>query len=84
MALIDPATHAYPALQLPSQEGDVRPPTDPYRPEPQTSLQLAFGLATVAPYRPGDLSMPTYVPVKLSPHPGHTGTVGVWGPEAAT
>jgi len=32
VALVDPATHAYPALQLPLQLADVRPADAPYRP----------------------------------------------------
>ncbi len=65
VALVDPATHAYPALQLASHNAEVKPPTDPYRPEPQSPLQLALGMATVAPYRPALQLVHTDAPVKL-------------------
>jgi len=41
--LVDPATHAYPALQFPLQLADVRPADAPYRPALQTVHKPAPG-----------------------------------------
>ena len=65
VALVDPATHAYPALQFPVHSGVVRPDTDPYLPASQGPLQLAFGMPDTAPYKPATHIVHTPAPVKL-------------------
>jgi hypothetical protein len=50
--LVDPATHAYPALHAPSQIAVNRPLTDPYRPAAHGPLQLAVIRPSVLPYSP--------------------------------
>jgi hypothetical protein len=72
VALVDPATHAYPALQLASQEGVVSPDTDPYRPLRHGPLQLEFGMADIAPYRPALQLMQANAPARLYLPAGHT------------
>jgi hypothetical protein len=80
VALVDPATHAYPALQLASHMGVVSPDMDPYRPAAQGPLQLALGMADTAPYRPALQLVHTPAPTKLKRPAGHTAAVAVVEP----
>ena len=65
VALVDPATHAYPALQFPVHSGVVRPLDNPYLPASQGPLQLAFGMPDTAPYKPATHIVHTPAPVEL-------------------
>ncbi len=49
MALMDPAAHAYPAVQFPVQVDTVSPVVDPNRPGSQGPVQAAEGRPVVAP-----------------------------------
>jgi hypothetical protein len=77
VAEVDPATHANPALQLPSQVDVVSPDTDPNRPASQGPLQLAVGMPDVEPYRPGAQSMHTLAPARLYFPGEHATTVAL-------
>jgi hypothetical protein len=82
VALIDPATHAYPALQLPSHVGDVRPDTDPKRPASHGPLQVALGMADTAPYRPALQLLHILAPERLYVPGGHSNAVEFVDPAA--
>ena len=49
VSLVDPAGHAYPALQLPVHDDTLSPDSDPYRPTSHMPLQLALVSAHVDP-----------------------------------
>jgi hypothetical protein len=49
VALVDPAAHAYPAVQFAVQVDTVRPAVDPNRPGSQRPVQAAEGRPAVAP-----------------------------------
>ena len=74
---MDPATHAYPALQSPVHVDVVRPLEDPCRPESQGPLQLALDMVAVAPYRPVLQLVHTLAPARLYLPAGHTITVAL-------
>jgi hypothetical protein len=65
VALVDPATQKYPALQLATQLGTDTPDTDPYRPASQGPVQAAVDMAAVAPYRPALQLVQTPAPTRL-------------------
>ena len=52
VALVDPAAHAYPAVQFPVHDDAARPDDDPYRPASQGPLQAEEFKAVDAPYLP--------------------------------
>ncbi len=52
MGLVLPATHAYPAAQLPLHADDVNPLTAPYVPAGHSPLHAAIDKPMVAPYDP--------------------------------
>ena len=51
--LVDPATHAYPAVHAFTHVGRVWPPTSPYRPPLQGPVHVATDSPVVEPYLPG-------------------------------
>ncbi len=66
VALADPATQAYPALQLPLHTTDVRPSVAPYVPAGHGAVQEADARAVVAPYRPTLQFVHTLAPLALN------------------
>jgi hypothetical protein len=76
VALVDPATQAYPALQLPLHSTDVRPSVAPYVPAGHGAVQKADARAVVAPYRPALQFVHTLAPLALNVPAGHTDAVG--------
>ena len=62
---MDPATHAYPALQFPLHSAVVRLGRAPYFPAGHRLVQLALGRPEVAPYRPAAQSVQLAAPVTL-------------------
>jgi hypothetical protein len=52
VAVVDPATHAYPALQFPLHVDDDKPLTDPYDPASHGPLHITLPMPAIAPYRP--------------------------------
>jgi hypothetical protein len=74
--LVDPAAHAYPALQLAVQLDTGRPDTDPYRPASQGPLHAALGMAVVAPNSPALQLVQTPAPTRLYVPTGHVTAVG--------
>ncbi len=52
VALVDPATQKYPAVQLPEHPGDDRPDIDPYDPAAQGAVHDATPMLGLAPYSP--------------------------------
>ncbi len=50
---VDPATHAYPAVQFPLHDAVVRPIVAPYVPAGQGAVQFAEAIAAASPYVPG-------------------------------
>ena len=77
---MDPATHAYPALQSPVHVDVVRPLEDPCRPESQGPLQLALDMVAVAPYRPVLQLVHTAAPAKLYRPAGQAAAVALVDP----
>jgi hypothetical protein len=75
VALVDPATHAYPAVQLAVQLDTDRPDTDPYRPVSQGPLQAAVDMAVVAPNSPALQLVQTPAPTRLNVPTGHVTAV---------
>ena len=75
LGLVDPATHAYPALQLPVQLDTDKPDCDPYRPASQSPLQLALDMAVDAPYSPALQLLQAPAPDKLYLPKGHVTAV---------
>ena len=70
--MVDPAIHAYPAVQLPEHSGDDRPAVDPKRPAGHGAVQLALGMPVVDPYRPAAQSLHSPDPDTLYFPTGHT------------
>jgi hypothetical protein len=76
VALVDPATQKYPALQFAVQLDTDRPDTDPYRPASQGPLQVALGMAVVAPNSPALQLVQAPAPTALYVPTGHVTAVG--------
>ena len=72
VAFVDPATHAYPALQLPLHPALDRPPTKPYRPAGQGPLHAAVVNADVKPNKPATQSVQNPAPAMEYLPAGHT------------
>ena len=75
VALVDPATHAYPAVQLAIQLDTDRPDTDPYRPASQGPLHAAVDMAVVAPNSPALQLVQAPAPTRLYDPTGHVTAV---------
>ncbi len=76
VALVDPATHAYPAVQLAVQLDTDKPDTDPYRPASHGPVQAAVDMAVVAPNSPALQLVQTPAPTRLYVPTGHATAVG--------
>ncbi len=77
VALVDPATHANPALQLPLQLADDIAAVAPYRPAAHADVHAAVVSPVVFPNRPAGQSTHTPAPDKLYRPTPHTAAVGV-------
>ena len=77
MELTDPATHAYPALQVPTHDDDVSPLTDPKRPASHGPLHVDTLMAASDPYRPALQLVQVPAPLKLYVPAGHTTAVAL-------
>jgi hypothetical protein len=71
VGLVDPAGHAYPAVQFPLHAGVVRPEVAPYVPAGHAPVHPAVGSPADAPYRPGAHGLHTPDPVKLKEPAAH-------------
>ncbi len=71
VGLVDPAGHAYPAVQFPLQAGVVRPEVAPYVPAGHAPVHPAVGSPDDAPYRPAAHGLHTPDPVKLKEPAAH-------------
>ncbi len=76
VALVEPATQAYPALQLPLQPALDRPAVAPYVPEGQGAVHAADGSAMEAPYSPGLQFVHALDPLTLNLPSGHVDAMG--------
>ncbi len=76
VALVDPATQACPALQLPLHPAEVRPSVAPYVPAGHGAVQEADARAVVAPYRPALQFVQVLDPATLNLPARHTDAVG--------
>jgi hypothetical protein len=72
VGIVDPATHAYPALQLPLHPALDKPPTKPYRPAGQGPLHAAVVNADVKPNKPATQSVQNPAPAMEYLPAGHT------------
>ena len=77
VALVDPATHANPASQLPLQLADDIAAVAPYRPAAHADVHAAVVSPVVFPNRPAGQSTHTLAPDKLYRPTPHTAAVGV-------
>jgi hypothetical protein len=75
VSLVDPAIHAYPAVQLPEHSDEDRPAVDPKRPAGHGAVQLALGMPAVDPYRPAAQSLHSPDPDTLYFPTGHSAAV---------
>ena len=75
MALVDPAGHAYPAVQLPEQAGVDRPGTLPNRPAGHCPLHAAVVMPDTAPYCPALQLVQLLAPTRLYVPAGHAAGV---------
>ena len=76
VALVDPATHTYPAVQLAVQLDTDKPDADPYRPASHGPLQAAVDMAVVAPNSPALQLVQTPAPARLYVPSGQVTAVG--------
>ena len=65
MELVDPAAHAYPAVQLPLHADDDRPAVAPNVPGGHAAVQPALDRPAVAPYVPAGHALHIPAPLKL-------------------
>ncbi len=77
VALVDPATHANPATQLPLQLADDIAAVAPYRPAAHADVHAAVVRPVVFPNRPAGQSTHTPAPDKLYRPIPHTAAVGL-------
>ncbi len=64
VALTDPASQMYPAVQLPVHPADDRPDVDPYNPAAHGAVHDATPILAVAPYSPAAQFVHTPAPVR--------------------
>ncbi len=76
VALVEPAGHAYPALQFPTHVGDATPDTSPNRPAGHTPVQVGVVRPDVDPYRPALQFVHTPAPARLYVPGGHSRATG--------
>ena len=72
VGLVDPAAHAYPALQFPLHAGVVRPEVAPYVPAGHAPVHPAVDSPDDAPYRPAAHTLHDPDPLKLYHPAPHT------------
>jgi hypothetical protein len=72
VGLVDPAAHAYPALQFPLHAGVVRPEVVPYVPAGHAPVHPAVDSPDDAPYRPAAHTLHDPDPLKLYHPAPHT------------
>jgi hypothetical protein len=77
VGIVDPATHAYPALQLPLHPALDSPPTKPYRPAGHRPLHAADVSAVVSPYWPALQSVQEAAPARENLPLGHIKAVAL-------
>ena len=82
MALVLPATHAYPAVQLPLHADDVNPLTTPYVPAGHSPLHAADDIVAVAPYDPTLQFVHAPAAARLYVPTGHIAAVALMDPAA--
>ena len=80
VALVDPAAHAYPAVQLPLHAGDERPGTAPYRPAAHAAVHAADVSRVPFPNRPAGQSTHCPAPDRLYRPTPHIAAVAVVDP----
>ncbi len=77
---VEPAMHAYPALQFPVHRGVVDPLADPYRPGAQGPLQLEEFVPGTDEYKPAAQSVHAPALAKLKRPAGHNAAVAFVDP----
>jgi hypothetical protein len=80
VALVDPAAHSYPAVQLPLHAGDDRPGTAPYRPAAHAAVHAADVSRVPFPNRPAGQSTHCPAPDRLYWPTPHIAAVAVVDP----
>ena len=79
--MVDPATHAYPALQLPEHVDATNPVEFPYEPPSHRPLHAAVDRPVVDPYTPAEHVVHAPAPATLNRPTEHIAAAAVVDPD---